>query len=247
MTAGGPGRYTPHGKMRFPARRRRLAALLSGCLLPSLILAMPDRASALPAGLSWLDALLWQEHYFWDALLHARSPAARQQADPRLLPVTRNIAQQAAQQAANLRQIQEYARAQADNLRFALSQRDPSSSLETIGANLRTLSDGTTQVRNNLYYLATRCRFASSQALPDPELTDASMALIAQVQSTQLQLNALYTDAAALQASLAAEQAWLRDESLRYEGDALYRSVLGVQDSVFSIHNSAYELVLRSK
>lgn len=195
---------------------------------------------------SWFQNLLWQEHYYWDALISARDRAARQQADPHLLPVVKTIAQQTAQQVANLQQIISYTKAQQDNLRFAFSQQNPARSLATIQTNLETLSKGTTQIRNNLYYLTTRCRMASSQALPDPELTSNATILIGQIQAVQLGLNTLYADAVAIQAQVAGET-WLRDKAFRYQADHLLHSVVSVQDAVFTTYNSAYELYMRSK
>src|SRR4051812_9296557 len=68
---------------------------------------------------------LWQGRFFWDALTSARDKLARQQSDPMVIPVMKAIAGQIAQQVANLGQIDQYVKAQADNLRFAYAQPDP--------------------------------------------------------------------------------------------------------------------------
>lgn len=216
---------------------RKLIALLSLATL-----AAPAGATIVP----WTQSTLWQEHYLWDALLTARSRAARQQADPNLLPVMRTLAQQAAQQAANLRQIQTYTRSQQDNLRFAFSQKDPANSLATIRGNVETLTKGTNQIKSNLYFLTARCRIASSQALPDPELTKAAALLISQIQAAQLNLNALYADAVAVQAQIAA-QTWLRDNALRYDAEIFLRSVTQTQSAIFSVYSASYEIHIRSR
>src|ERR1039458_9182458 len=93
---------------------------------------------------------LWQERFFWDALTSARDKLARQQSDPMMIPVMKAIAAQIAQQVANLGQIDQYVKAQADNLRYAYAQPDPKPSLATISDNLATLNTGTDQVRQNL-------------------------------------------------------------------------------------------------
>ncbi|MBI4386430.1 MAG: hypothetical protein HY551_03530 [Elusimicrobia bacterium] len=196
--------------------------------------------------LPWFQTFLWQEHFLWDALMTARDRVARQTADPHLLPVVRAIAQQTAQQSANLQQIQFYAKAQQDNLRFAFNQTDPTPSLATIRSNLETLQKGVSQIRHNLYYLTARTRMASSQALPDPELMKTATLLINQIQASQMQLNSLYADAVAVQSQLATET-WLRDKPLRYQADLLVRATANTQDAIFSIYNSSYELYLRSK
>src|SRR6266480_2556386 len=81
-------------------------------------------ASAFAAA-RWIGPHLWQEGFFWDALLSARDKAARQQADPQILPVVQTVAQQIAQQTANLQQINAYVKGQQDSLRYAFSQDDP--------------------------------------------------------------------------------------------------------------------------
>src|SRR5665213_3643321 len=72
---------------------------------------------------------LWQERFFWDALTSARDKLARQQSDPMMIPVMKAIAGQIAQQVANLGQIDQYVKAQADNLRYAYAQPEPKASL----------------------------------------------------------------------------------------------------------------------
>jgi len=205
-------------------------------------LVIPSAAAA--QGL--LDVRLWQERYLFDGLLQARSKAARISADPALLKVVETVAHQAAQQAANLQQIQGYAKAQVDNLRYAFSQQVPGPSLDVIQDNLHTLSRGAEQVRNNLYYLTARARMACSQALPDPKLTEKSMLLIAQIQNIQLMLNALYTDSVAVNNAVSA-QIWGVEDFFRFSSSHMLRSVAQVQDSVFSVYNASYELYLLSK
>ncbi len=189
---------------------------------------------------------LWQERFFWDGLLTARDRVSRGQSDPLLVPVMKNIAGQAAQQIANIQQIQSFVKAQHDNLRYAFDQPDPGPSLQTISDNLDTLATGAVQVRHNLYYLTARCRLASSQALPDPEVNQASLLILGQIQQLQLALNALYLDTAAARAQVV-ENSWAADKHFNHKVDLLYRSVVRVQDSVFKAYNSALELHLRSK
>lgn len=181
-----------------------------------------------------------------DALLQARDRIARTQSDPAMIPVLKAIANQAAQQVANLRQIDAYVKAQQDNLRYAFAQDDPEASLATIGANLETLAKGSDQIRNNLYYLTARCRLASSQALPDPEMYKAALLILGQVQQVQLSLNALYLDTAAAQ-KLVVENKWAVDKHFRHRTELLMRSVVRIQDSVFAVYNAGYELTVRSR
>lgn len=195
---------------------------------------------------SWIGARLWQEGFFWDALLHARDRAARQQADPQLIPVVKTIAGQVAQQVANLQQIHSYVKGQQDSLRYAFAQDDPAPSLMIIRNNFDTLAKGSEQIQNNLYYLTARERMAITQALPDPELTAAATQLIGQVQALQLGLNALYLDTVAVR-QLVDTEPWATDEFFRYSADHLMKSVVHVQDSVFSVYNAAYELHVRSR
>lgn len=207
--------------------------------LLALLLACP--AAAQDAG-----PTLWQERFFWDALMTARDRMARQQSDPMMIPVMKAVAGQVAQQVANLGQIHEYVKSQSDNLRFAYSQPDPKPSLETIQANFETLTAGCDQVRQNLYYLTTRERIAASQALPDPEMYQAGLLILGQVQQLQLTLNALYLDATAARA-LVHENQWANDKHFTHKTDALLRSVMRVQDSVFAVYNAGYELAMRCR
>jgi len=204
------------------------------------ILAAPASA----AGLG--ETRLWQERYFWDGLIQARDRAARISADPRLIEVVKTIAYQAAQQGANLGQIRTYVTGQVDNLKFAFSQQDPRESLAVIQNNFKTLSKGAEQVRNNLYYLTTRVRMSSTQALPDPKLVENSKLVIAQIQQVQLQLNALYTDAAAVN-HLVRNEPWAVDDFFRFSADHLLSTVVEVQDSVFTVYNATFELYLLAK
>lgn len=207
--------------------------------LALLLLASPARA---------LDdsPALWQERYFFDALLQARDRMARQQSDPNLLPVMKAIANQVAQQVANLQQITAYVKNQQDNLRFAFSQPEPGPSLETIGANLDTLTKGNDQIRGNLYFLTARCRMASSQTLPDPEFYQAGLLILGQIQQLQLGLNALYLEAVGAR-GVVSENPWATDKYFRHRSEELLRSVVRIQDSVFSVYNAGYELAMRSK
>lgn len=189
---------------------------------------------------------LWQERYFFDALLTARDRMARQQSDPALLPVMKMIAAQVAQQVANTQQIGAYVKSQQDNLRYAFNQPDPAPSLATISANLDTLASGAGQIRHNLYYLTARCRIASTQALPDPEMYRAALVILGQVQQIQLQLNALYTDTMAVQA-LVNENHWAVDKFFNHKVAVLLRNVIRIQDSIFTVYNAGYELNIRSR
>lgn len=210
--------------------------------MAALLLCMAAKAQA-----AWNDATsLWQERYYWDGLLQARDRVARSQSDPALLPAMRAIAGQTAQQVANLQQIEAYMQAQEGNLRFAFAQDDPQPSLATIGANFDTLARGAEQVRNNLYYLTVRCRLASSQALPDPEMYKAALLILGQVQQLQLRLNALYLATIAAR-RLVYENGWAVEKPFFQKTELLLRSVVDVQDSVFAVYNSGYALAMRSR
>ena len=230
LATGPRGRHT----CRVPVRLLQFA--LAACLLPS-----PASAATKLA-----NAKLWQERFFWDGMLTARGKAARVSADPRLLEVVNLLAHQVAQQALNLQQIQSYAKAQVDNLRFAFNQDDPGPSLAVIQNNFTTLGKGTEQIRNNLHFLTTRTRLCASQALPDPKLTQQATILIAQIQNVQLKLNALYLDSAQTARMVRAET-WGVDRHFRYTTEYLLNTAVSVQDAVFSVYNSAYELYLLSK
>lgn len=214
---------------------------LSWALLLAAAAASPARAAA------WTEQTsLWQERYFWDALLQSRDRLARSQSDPAMIPTLKAIAGQVAQQVANLQQIAVYVKAQQDNLRFAFAQDDPQPSLITIGANFETLGKGADQVRNNLYFLTARCRMASTQALPDPEMYQAALLVLGQVQQLQLQLNALYLDAVE-DRKIVYENSWGADKAFTQRTESLMRSVVRVQDSIFSVYNAGYELAMRSR
>jgi hypothetical protein len=204
-------------------------------------------SSAQPARATSTEGpLLWQESYFFDALLQARDRAARQQSDPQLLPVLKAVAAQIAQQVANLQQIDAYVKSQQDNLRYAFSQPEPGPSLETISNNFDTLTKGNDQIRGNLYFLTARCRMASSQALPDPELYQAGLVALAQVQQLQLALNSLYLNSVAVR-QLVVDNRWGTDKHFRHRTEELLRSVVRIQDAVFSIYNSGYEFSMRCR
>ncbi len=211
-------------------------------VLLAILLASASPASALDTS----APTLWQERFFWDALLTARDRLARQQSDPMMIPVMKAIAGQVAQQVANLAQIHQYVKAQGDNLRYAYAQGDPQPSLDTISNNFETLTTGCDQVRQNLYYLTARQRIAQSQALPDPEMYQTGLLILGQVQQLQLTLNALYTDMNAVR-GLVAENQWTRDNDFSHKTEELMRSVVRVQDSVFAVYNAGYELTMRCR
>jgi hypothetical protein len=189
---------------------------------------------------------LWQERYFWDALLPARDKLARQQSDPQMVPVMNAVALQIAQQVANLNQIDQYVKAQGDNLRYAYAQTDPGPSLDTIADNFLTLTTGADQVRQNLYYLTARERMAASQALPDPEMYKAGLLILGQVQQLQLTLNTLYYDTLAAR-GVVYQNAWANDKFFTSKTENLMFSVVRVQDSVFSVYNAGYDLTMRCR
>lgn len=205
-------------------------------------------AAALPARAAGWDqsTSLWQERYYWDGLLEARDRLARSQSDPAMIPTLKAIAGQVAQQVANLQQIGVYMKAQQDNLRYAFAQSDPSSSLATIGSNFDTLAKGADQVRNNLFFLTARCRIASSQALPDQEMYQATLLVLGQVQQLQLKLNSLYLDTVENR-KLIYQNNWATDKYFRERTEGTLKSVVRVQDSVFAVYNAGYELAMRSR
>ena len=210
-----------------------------GALALLLLASAPARAVDEPP-------TLWQERFFWDALTSARDKLARQQSDPMMIPVMKAIAGQIAQQVANLGQIDQYVKAQADNLRYAYAQPDPKPSLATISDNLATLNTGTDQVRQNLYYLTTRQRLAATQALPDPEMYQAGLLILGQDQALQLTLNSLFYDAQAAR-GLVNDNKWANDKYFTHKIEELMRSVVRVQDSVFSVYNAGYDLTMRCR
>ena len=212
-----------------------------------LLLAALLFSSAAPArALADSPPTLWQERFFWDALLGARDKMARQQSDPMMLPVMKAIAGQVAQQVANLAQIDRYVKSQADTLRFAYAQADPQPSLATIHDNFTTLTIGCDQVRQNLYYLSARQRLAQSQALPDPEMYQAALLILGQIQQLQLTLNTVYYDAVAVRGQVI-ENKWASEKFFTHSAEELLRSVVRVQDSVFSVYNAGYELAMRCR
>lgn len=216
-----------------------IRAFLTGTLF-LLIAAAPARA-LLDQG-----PTLWQERFYWDALLTARDKLARQQSDPMMVPVMKAVAGQIAQQVANLTQIGQYVKAQSDNLRFAYAQTDPKPSLATIEDNFATLSTGADQVRENLYYLTTRERMASTQALPDQEMYQAGLLILGQIQQLQLTLNTVYYDTLAVR-TLVHENEWANEKYFNQKTEELMRSVVRIQDAVFSIYNSGYDLTMRCR
>ena len=206
-------------------------------------------AAAAVAPVRAMDAqapTLWQERFFWDALIPARDKMARQQSDPMMIPVMKAIAGQVAQQVANLAQIHQYVKAQGDNLRYAYAQPDPQPSLDTISNNFDTLTTGADQVRQNLYYLTARQRLAQSQALPDQEMYQTGLLILGQVQQLQLTLNALYLDMTAVR-NVVLDNKWANDRAFTHKTEELMRSVVRVQDSVFAVYNAGYELAMRCR
>lgn len=218
------------------AMTRRVLPALAALLL----LAAPARAVFEQA------PTLWQERFFWDALLNARDRMARQQSDPMMIPVMKAVASQIAQQVANLGQIDQYVKAQGENLRYAYAQPDPGPSLATIGDNFSTLTVGSDQVRQNLYYLTARERMAATQALPDQEMYQAGLLILGQIQALQLTLNQLYYDALAARGTVY-ENKWANEKFFVHKTDELMRSVVRVQDSVFSVYNAGYDLTMRCR
>jgi hypothetical protein len=210
-------------------------------LLPALILLLAPAARAADQA-----PTLWQERFFWDALLPARDAMARQQSDPMMIPVMKAVAGQVAQQVANLEQIHQYVKAQGDNLRYAYAQPDPGPSLDTIRGNFDTLTTGCDQVRQNLYYLTVRERVAQSQALADPEMYQAGLLILGQVQQLQLTLNALYADMTAVR-GVVYDNNWANDIHFKHKTEELMRSVMRVQDGVFAVYNAGYELAMRCR
>ncbi len=211
----------------------------------ALLLALPAAAAPAAAALDQAPTL-WQERYFWDALLPSRDKMARQQSDPMMVPVMKAIAGQIAQQVANLGQIDRYVKAQSDNLNYAYAQPDPGPSLKTIEGNFTTLTAGCDQVRQNLYFLTARQRMAQSQALPDPEMYQAGLLILGQVQQLQLTLNALYYDTLAAR-GVVYQNRWADDQFFLDKTEELMRSVVRVQDSVFTVYNAGYDLTIRCR
>lgn len=212
-----------------------LAPLLAGWLLA------PNVSAAVVQ-----SPVLWQERYYFDALLEARDRQEREESDPEMVPVLRAIAGQVAQQGLNLNRLGLYVAAQKSNVRFAFAQKDPDPSLKVILSNLMTLTRGAGQIRDNLDYLAVRCRLASSQALSDPKMEQASLVILAEIRQLQLDLNAVYLNAVAVQ-----KDAWKfsrpKDRYLRSSLWMLVRSMRRIQNSVYSIYNSARDLALRCR
>ncbi len=212
-------------------------------LLPFLA----SRLMALSAGAAVVESpVLWQERYYFDALLQARDRQQREESDPEMIPVLKAIAGQAAQQGVNLKRLGLYVAAQKGNLRFAFAQKDPDPSLGVILSNLMTLTRGAGQIRNNLNYLSVRCRLASSQALSDPKMEQASLIILAEIRQLQLILNPVYLDAAAVEESASALSR-PQDGYLRSSVGMLVQSLRRVQDSVYSVYNSARDLALRCR
>ncbi len=190
--------------------------------------------------------LLWQEHYYFDALLEARDRQSRSESDPNLVPVLRSIAGEALQQAANVGQIDSYVKTQFGSLHYAFHQDDSDASLKIIGLNLSTLGQGMVQVKNNLAYLTVRSNIAFSQALPDPKIYQNALLILAEVKRLQLEVNSLYLDASSndkVIKSHADEESPL----FIYQSHFFIRSLYSLQGEVFALYNSAYDIALRAR
>jgi hypothetical protein len=74
----------------------------------------------------------------------------------------------------------------------------------------------------------------------------AALLILGQVQQLQLRLNALYLDANDAH-KLVGENSWATDKEFRHRSDYLMRTVVRVQDSVFAVYNSGYELAMRAR
>lgn len=192
------------------------------------------------------DAQLYQEEMYWDALLPARSKEERSQSDPNLVPAMKSIALQIYLQATNLEQIRQYVASQQDNLRYAYLQPDPGPSLDTISDNFSTLSDGLNQIGSNLYYLTTRTRLAASQALPDKDIYQTALLILGQIQQIQLSLNKTYLDVIAAR-DLVDSNTWANSKFFRQRTSLLVSSTARIQDAVFAVYNSGYDLAMRSR
>lgn len=238
-----PGRGVNLGRAAAALAEARRIAYTSGVTAPGLRALLAAAVLAAPVAAAEQAPTLWQERFFWDALMTARDKTARQQSDPLMIPVMKAVAGQIAQQVANLRQIDEYVKSQSDNLRYAYEQEDPQPSLATIQDNFKTLAAGCDQVRQNLYYLTARQRIAQSQALPDQEMYQAGLLILGQIQQLQLTLNSLYYDAVAVK-GVVDENSWANDKTFKHASADLMRSVVRVQDSVFSVYNAGYNLTM---
>jgi hypothetical protein len=190
--------------------------------------------------------LLWQERYYFDALIEARDRQSRSESDPNLVPVLRSIAGEVLQQAANVGQIDSYAKTQLGSLRYAFGQDHPNASLKIVGLNLSTLGQGMVQVKNNLAYLTVRSNIAFSQALPDPQIYQNSLLILAEIKRLQLEVNSLYLDSIADDKVIKSHQ---DDESplFVYQSQFFIRSLYSLQGEVFSLYNSAYDIALRAR
>ena len=190
--------------------------------------------------------LLWQERYYFDALLEARDRQSRSESDSNLVPVLRSIAGEVLQQAANVGQIDSYAKTQLGSLRYSFGQDHPSASLKIVGLNLSTLGQGMVQVKNNLAYLTVRSNIAFSQALPDSQIYQNSLLILAEIKRLQLEVNSLYLDAIADDKVIKSHQ---DDESplFVYQSQFFIRSLYSLQGEVFSLYNSAYDIALRAR
>ncbi len=190
--------------------------------------------------------LLWQERYYFDALLEARDRQSRSESDSNLVPVLRSIAGEVLQQAANVGQIDAYVKTQLGSLHYAFHQDDSSASLKVIGLNLGTLAQGMVQVKNNLTYLTVRSNIAFTQALPDPQIYQNALLILAETKRLQLEVDSLYSDASADDKAI---QSHREEESslFIYQSQFFIRSLYSLQGEVFALYNSAYDIALRAR
>ena len=137
--------------------------------------------------------------------------------------------------------VDAYAKSQKDNLGFALAQPKPQKDVAVIGANFWTLSQGSDQIRSNLYYLSVRCRMARSQALPDKDMYESSLLILRQVQRLQLALNSLYRDAVSSETAMQTHRDVVDPYSFQ-EFHMFKRSVMRLQPSIYRVYNAGYAL-----
>ena len=101
-------------------------------------------------------------------------------------------------------------------------------------------------MRQNLYYLTARQRLASSQALADPDMYQAGLLILGQIQQLQLTLNSLYYDMQAAR-GLVDQNQWANEKFFTHRTEELMRSVVRVQDAVFAVYNAGYDLTMRCR
>ncbi len=74
----------------------------------------------------------------------------------------------------------------------------------------------------------------------------SSLLILGQVLKLQLQLNETYLDSVEIR-RLSHTNRWASDKDFRQKADALLKSVVRIQDAVFSVYNAGYELTVRSR